>query len=168
MPASDKAGTKKKTMKITAKRVTPDVYSLNLGGTEVALEGKDLKILVAEINRVMGAEAGPGKTMAQRTGDFLRNMRNANAVGVQALLRTADQEDVLVLLKIAEKDKVLSDKFNANMSERSRKMLMEDLSYKFRDGLPGPQAAASMTRLLDLADQMEAAGTLVYENISKK
>ncbi len=150
-------------MKIEVKQAAPDVFSLTFDGTEIALEGRDLKNLLLQVTKVLAPAVAAAKP-EDRSRDFLRQMKNANNIGIQKFLMSSDQKDVLVLLKVAEKDQVLLDKFYGNMSERLRKILAEDLAYKFKDGVSPGQINSAFTRLMETAASLEKSGTLAYEN----
>jgi flagellar motor switch protein FliG len=155
-------------MKISVKKAAPDVYALSLDDTELALDGADIKTLLLEITRILAPAEEVARTAKDRVRDFLRHIKNANDVGLQKFLLVADHDDVLVLLKAAEDDKALSRKFYSNMSERSRKIFIEDLAYKFRQEVSGSQIAAAISRLIGVAKELEDEGTLVYENVIKR
>ena len=155
-------------MKISVKKAASDVYALNIDDAELALDGADLKTLLVEIIRILAPTADVGKTAADRARDFLRHIKNANDVGLQKFLLAADHDDVLVLLKVAENDKALLGKFYSNMSERSRKIFMEDLDYKFREEVSKTRITAAIDRLVGVAKELEGDGTLIYENVIKR
>ena len=155
-------------MKITAKKAAPDVYSISFDDTEVALEGNDLKSLLIQITRLLSPASELAKSGEERRKEFIRHIKNANDVGLQKFLLVADHEDVLILLKIAEDDKALLKKFYGNMSERSRKICIEDLVYKYQDGVSAAQVTAIIGRLGAIAKDLENEGTLVYENVVRR
>ena len=154
--------------KITAKKAAPDVYSLSFDDTEVALEGNDLKTLLIQITRLLRPAGELAKSGDERRKEFLRHIKNADDVGLQKFLLAADHEDVLILLKVAEHDKALLKKFYGNMSDRSRKICIEDLIFKYKDGVSAAQVAAVIGRLGAIAKDFENEGTLIYENVVKR
>ena len=155
-------------MKITVKKAAPDVFALSFDDTEVALEGGDIKNLLLQITKLLATDPEAVKSPEDRTREFLRHIKNADNVGLQKFLLVADHDDVLVLLKIAENDKALLRKFYGNMSERSRKIFVEDLVYQFKEGVPSAQVTAAVKRLIGVAGDLETEGTLVYENVVKR
>ena len=155
-------------MKITAKKAAPDVYSLSFDDTEVALEGNDLKTLLIQITRLLRPAGELAKSGDERRKEFLRHIKNADDVGLQKFLLAADHEDVLILLKVAEDDKALLKKFYGNMSDRSRKICIEDLIFKYKDGVSAAQVAAVIGRLGAIAKDFENEGALIYENVVKR
>ncbi len=154
-------------MKISARKVAPDVYALNFDDTEVVLDGKEIKLLLLEVMKTL-APGGSTKKEDTRSKDFMRHIKNANDVGIQKLLLVADHDDLLVLLKAGELDTVLQDKFFNNMSPNNKKMFEEDLIYQFRDGVPDPRIKQSINRLIDIAKDLEVEGTLNYENVMSR
>ena len=155
-------------MKMTAKKAAPDVYSISFDDTEIALEGNDLKSLLIQITRLLSPASDVARSGEERRKEFIRHIKNADDVGLQKLLLAADHEDILILLKVAEDDKALLKKFYANMSERSRKIYIEDLVYKYKDGVSAAQVTAIIGRLGAIAKDLEIEGTLVYENVVKR
>jgi hypothetical protein len=155
-------------MKITAKKAVPDVYSISFDDTESALEGNDLKSLLIQITRLLSPASDGARSGEDRRKEFIRHIKNADDVGLQKFLLAADHEDILILLKVAENDKALLKKFYANMSERSRKICIQDLVYKYKDGVSAAQVTAIIGRLGAIAKDLEIEGTLVYENVVKR
>ncbi len=155
-------------MKITVRKAAQDVYSLTFDDVEVALDGEDLKSLLLRAARVLSPGDESMKSAEEKAREFLRRIKNANDVAIQKLLLLVDHEDVLVLLKFAENDKALMRKFYGNMSERSRKITVEDMVYKFPRGVPEEQTAAAIRRLAGAAKELEDEGTLIYENVVKR
>jgi hypothetical protein len=155
-------------MKITAKKAAPDVYAISFDDIEVAIEGNDLKSLLIQITRLLSPASELTKSGVERRKEFIRHIKNANDVGLQKFLLAADHEDVLILLKVAENDKALLKKFYGNMSERSRKICIEDLIYKYEDDVSAAQVTAVIGRLGAIAKDLENGGTLVYENVVRR
>jgi len=159
-------------MKINAKQVAPDVYSVSFGGTEVILQGNEVKTLLMQLMHVMaptGADADVEIAVAVSKEDksrkeFLSRIRTANDVGIQKFLLVADHNDLLALLKSTEGNASLHDKFFSNMSDNNAKMVNEDLTYEFRDGLPERRRRDAIDRLIKLTRELELDGDLVFEN----
>ena len=124
-------------MKIVLRKTSSDAYELIVGDTHVALDGNDVKNLSKEISNAVAPVTAADEVLA----GFLRRIKRASDVGIQALLRSANRGDVLVLLKVAENDQALLGKFHANMSERSRKIFTEDLAFPSRSGCLTPRSA---------------------------
>ncbi|MBT3238853.1 MAG: hypothetical protein HOK06_07995 [Rhodospirillaceae bacterium] len=154
-------------MKINARKVAPDVYAITFDDTEVVFEGGDIKTLLLEVMKLL-APGGSTKKASEQNKEFLRHIKNANDVGIQKLLLLAKHEDLLVLLKKAEDDQLVQDKFYNNMSETNRKMFVEDLNYQFQGDLPSGRENDSFKRLIAMAKELEADGSLVYENVASR
>ncbi|MEE8394300.1 MAG: FliG C-terminal domain-containing protein [Rhodospirillales bacterium] len=154
-------------MKIVVRKAAPDVYSLNFDDCEIALEERELKELLLQITKILLPHERE-QSAEERAKTFMRHIKNANDVGIQKFLRVADEEDILILLKAAENDEVLLNKFYANMTELSRKMFAEDLTYKFKDDVPRPRLKKAIERLGRTAKKLENEGSLVFENITAR
>ncbi len=77
--------------------------------------------------------------------------------GIQRILREVDKKDLAMSLKIA--DEKLKEKIFANMSERARDLLQEELQYM------GPvrlkEVETAQTRIVEIVKQLEDAGEIV-------
>ena len=148
-------------MEITARQIAPDVYAVNFDDTEIILEGLEIKHLLIEVMKVLD----PGDLTAKEgnpTQEFVRDIKTANDVGIQKLLLVAEHDDLLVLLKHAESDPDLQNKFFSNMSENNRKVFEEDMNYQFTDEIPEPRVLQSISRLIDKAKDLEMDDILTY------
>ncbi len=154
-------------MKIFAKEVAPDVYSVSFGETEIILQGGEVKTLLLQLMEVMAPSQAADETINKKDkvrAEFLGKIKIANDVGIQKLLLVADHLDLLALLKGAEDDTRLHDKFFSNMSDNNAKMFNEDLTFEFRDGLPEKRHREALDRLIKLARDLELDGDLVFES----
>ncbi|MEO5338294.1 MAG: hypothetical protein H7841_15590 [Magnetospirillum sp. WYHS-4] len=153
-------------MKISVRRIGTETFGVVLDDTQMVLNTVDLTLLVTEATRALRPGSGGGDEGQPAGGlaaEFARRLRQASDVGIQALLRVAAEDDVLVLLKLCERDRALADLLLRNMSERSRKMLLEDLSFKFRDQALAPAAAtAALGRLAQMVRHLEEQGVKVF------
>lgn len=77
--------------------------------------------------------------------------------GIQRILREVDKKDLAMSLKVAEEP--LKEKIYANMSERARDLLKEELQYM------GPvrirEVEAAQARIIDVVKQLEEQGEIV-------
>ena len=96
---------------------------------------------------------------------FLAKLKFAEDSGIQALMRTAAHDDILVLLHASEQDVVLKKILYRNMSDNSMKIYVEDLLFQFREGLPDYRFDEAMTRLLKTAESLAKDGTLKFKKI---
>lgn len=149
-------------MKIAVKQDAPDAFSLSIDETQVSVDGAGLKALLVEITRILAPGAGIVETDEEQARKFIGRMQTASDVGIQKLLLLCRHDDMLVLLKAAENDKAMLRKLYGNMSERSRKIFVEDLVFKFRDGLPAGRLRQAIDNLSRCVRQLESDGTLVY------
>lgn len=158
-------------MKIIAKEVGPDVYSVTFGETEIILQGNEVKALLMQLMQVMapgGASADDAVSAQDRKRlEFLNKITNANDVGIQKLLLIADHHDVLTLLKSCEGETAIHAKFFGNMSANNAKMFNEDLAFEFQDGLPDKRRREALDRLIKLTRELELDGDLVFEDPDK-
>lgn len=155
-------------MKISVKKAAPDVYSLKFDETEVALDGAGMKALLLEVTKIMMPGTGLGKSAEDKAKDFLHLIRNANDVGLQTFIMSANHEDMLVLLKCAEGDQMLATKLYGNMSENSKKVFIEDLNYKYKESVPSSLIGPAIDRLKKVMVKLQNEGTVVIENIKKR
>jgi flagellar motor switch protein FliG len=77
--------------------------------------------------------------------------------GIQRVLREVDKKDLAMSLKVA--DEKLQNRIFANMSERARDLLKEEISYM------GPvrlkEVEAAQTRIVEIVKQLEDQGEIV-------
>ena len=155
-------------MKITARKAAPDQFVLRFEETEVTLTSGDLKTLLLQITRLLAPAEDVLRSAEDRAKEFLTRLKGANNVGLQKFIMLAPHDDLLVLLKSAEADQDALQKFYANMSDRSRKIVAEDLVYKFKEAVPATQLTLALGRLTRLAKDLEGEGTLVIEGAPKR
>lgn len=150
-------------MTISVHKTGADAFAVTIGDTRVTLNASDLRALLLEITQVLLPGANPGASPRHQASDLLARLKRASDIGLQALIRTVHHDDVLVLLKIGERDEVLRRKLYANMSERKRKMCVEDMLFKFKDGVAEDLVGETMGRLGRAAANLEVDGHLTYE-----
>jgi flagellar motor switch protein FliG len=147
-------------MKVSIKQTADDGFVLSFDDTQIAATSADLKALLLVVSEVL--TPAPDQEKVDPARRFIDQIKTANDAGIQMLLRAADEDDLLVLLKHAESDAVLLEKFYGNMSERSHKIFAEDLSFKFKDKVTPAQVSAAVERLIIAARTLEENGTLVF------
>ena len=151
-----------KPMNITVTKIAPGQFSLTLDAQAIELGERDLKTLWMRIEDALRPEDRAKRE--EQFKSFLSRLAGANDSGIQALLRTAAHEDILVLLYSSEQDESLKKKLYGNMSENSIKMYVEDLLFAFREGVPGYRVDDAMLRLIGTVDKMVDAGTLSFKS----
>jgi len=107
-------------MSVSVRRLENEQFHLSIHGHDVILDGPAFRALVEDMAALLDRPDGLGSD--DETRAFLLNIRRGSDVGVQALLRVADHDDVLALLKASEKDQRAHKKLFENMGETSRKI----------------------------------------------
>ncbi|GAB6051766.1 hypothetical protein JCM17960_05860 [Magnetospira thiophila] len=131
-------------MKITATKSAKNDYLLTFDDTRVPLNDAEVKLLLAQLKKLVGGtEAPPEKMQAQ----LLALIKAADDLGLQALLQGAESDDVLILLKVGEADAALRARLFNNMSNRARQVCEEDMAFKFKNGVPQAQLSTALARL---------------------
>jgi flagellar motor switch protein FliG len=148
-------------MKVELTKISKGRYALTLGERRTEIDVADLDALRRLADDALRPESKVERAMRYRT--FLEGLRGANDNGIQALLRTAAHDDILVLLYSSENDDQLKKKLYGNMTENSIKMYVEDLLFEFRNGVPDYRFDGAMLRLIDHVDGMVRAGTLTID-----
>ena len=143
---------------VDVQKISDDAYEIINDDQRLALNVQDLgrlETLLADILRP--------KIKADRSHkyqEFLNNLGNANNDGIQALLRTATHEDILVLLHSSENDMPLKKKLYGNMTENSVKIYVEDILFQFREGVPAYRFDEAMIRLIATVETLVKDGAL--------
>jgi hypothetical protein len=148
-------------MKIEVNRVKQDQFEIVIEDQRLAVDHDGL----ARLNREIGDHLDPGARDArhERHERFLERLRSANNTGIQALLRTAAHDDILVLLHSSEDNAQLKQKLYGNMSNNSMKLYVEDLLFQFRKGVPGYRFDEAMVRLIETAEILVGDGALNFD-----
>lgn len=159
-------------MKINAREVAQNVYSVSFGETEIILQGSEVKTLLMQLMQILAPGGTDAETIAntqdRKRLEFMNKITNANDVGIQKLMLIADHQDLLALLKSTEDNTAIHAKFFGNMSVNNAKMFNEDLTYEFRDGLSDKRRREALDRLIKQAHELELDGDLVYEKPADK
>jgi len=145
-------------MKIEVNRVNQDQFEIIIEDQRLTLDWDGL----ARLNREIGDFLDPA-ARTERYERFLARLRSANNTGIQALLRTAAHDDILVLLHSSEDKTELHNKLYGNMSDNSVKLYMEDLLFQFREGVPGYRFDAAMLRLIETAETLVGEVALNFD-----
>ncbi len=149
-------------MRIVVQQSSPDVYVLHFGETEIALNRNEVKLLLLELTKTLLPDGAITAGPRERARAFIQRIVKADDVGVQRLLGSAAHEDLLILLKLGEDDEALTKKLYGNMSQRSRKIFVEDLTFRFSEGVPEGQIATAISSLTRIAKRLEEEGGLTY------
>ncbi|HEY9163034.1 MAG TPA: FliG C-terminal domain-containing protein [Magnetovibrio sp.] len=151
-------------MKISVKKAQNGVYAVSIDESVYTLSTHDLKHLLMEAVRALTPGALPTLSPNEEAHELGARLKRANDPGLQKLIVSAGDDDILIFLKSTEDDTALHEKLFANMSERKHKMLSEDLQYRFHDGVDDDALSAAVVRLLDLSNHMHNDGTLEFES----
>ena len=119
-------------------------FLLSFDDTIITLDSGNLKRLLIEI---VQAYASTGESAKFSPVDLLNRLKQADDVSIQTLIQTADNEDIVALVKISEKDEELRKKLFSNMSANSKKTLEEEVEFKFKDGTKDDQVNPALLRL---------------------
>jgi len=147
-------------MKISVKSVTEGAYTLSFDETEVVLDEENIKDLLLQITKIMLPIYGGADNAERKTKELTRLMKSADNIGIQKVIGISREDDILVFLKTVEEDEELLKKFYSNMSERLRKMIVEDLNYKFKEDEPEDIDASAFVRLIRIAKDLQERGLL--------
>ena len=145
-------------------KISAGEYELSIEENVYLLDEGDMKIMLA---KVLEAYAGKPKPMAGsarhlKRKDFFKRLVTANDAGIQSILRAADHEDVLILLKINEGNDVFRGKFFLNMSPTQQKVFREDLTFKYKESPPQSKIDPAIRRLSQVCAKLEDEGLLAF------
>lgn len=147
-------------MSISVRRLENDKFHLSINGNDVVLDGAAYRTLVTDMTALLRKPDGRGSD--NETSEFLFNIRRGSDVGIQALLLVADHDDVVALLKASEKDEIAQKKLLANMGETSRKIFVEDVTYRYANGVPDGELNNAIHRLSATVREIEKDGMPVF------
>ena len=145
-------------MKIIFKSVSEDVYSLSFDEIEIVLEGENIKDLLLQITNILIPIYGGADNAERKAKELTRLMKGADDLCIQKIIGLASEDDILVFLKTIEEDEALLNKFYSNMSERLRKMIVEDLSYKFKGDESEHIDTSAFGRMIKIVKDLEEKG----------
>ena len=147
-------------MEIDIDKVDDETYQLKFDEHQVIISIIELEQLHHRLSSILRPETVQEKRSRQQT--FLNQLKEAEDAGIQALLRSAVHDDILVLLHSSENDEALKEKLYGNMGENSVRMYAEDLLFKFPEVVPDYLFDEAMTRLIKTAESLAQDGALKY------
>ena len=147
-------------MEIDIDKVDDETYQLKFDEHQVIISITELEQLHHRLSSILRPETVQEKRSRQQT--FLNQLKGAEDAGIQALLRSAVHDDILVLLHSSEKDEALKEKLYGNMGKNSVRMYAEDLLFKFPEVVPDYLFDEAMTRLIKTAESLAQDGALKY------
>jgi len=150
-------------MQTSIRKTGKNAYLLNLGEAELTLDGQALKNLLLQITRILLPQEKLGVKPEDEARELAKTITAAEDIGIQKLLLTAEQEDILVLLKTAEDDAAFQEKVYGNMSEKARKVFTEDVAFKYGELLSKTEIRDAVGRLKLVMKRLTDEGTLQPE-----
>ena len=148
-------------MDISVNQCSDETFELVLDETTIPISIGDMECLHYQLSKILRPTTVQEKKARHQA--FLAKLRYAEDSGIQALMRRVSHDDLLVLLRVSERDVTLKKKLYSNMSENSTKIYGEDLVFQFRQGLPDYRLDEAMTRLLKTAESLAEEGTLNFK-----
>jgi hypothetical protein len=119
-------------------------FLLSFDDTMVTLDSSNLKRLLVEIIQAYASTGGSAKFSPV---DLFNRLKQADDVSIQTLIQIADNDDIVALVKVSEKDEELRKKLFSNMSANSKKTLEEEVEFKFKDSTKDDQVNAALLRV---------------------
>ena len=153
-------------MDISVNQCNDEIFELVFDETAIPISIGEMECLHYQLSKILRPTTVQEKKARHQA--FLAKLKFAEDSGIQALMRRAAHDDILVLLHESERDLTLRKKLYSNMSENSMKIYVEDLVFQFRQGLPDYRLDEAMTRLLTTADSLAKDGTLKFKRTTGK
>jgi flagellar motor switch protein FliG len=148
-------------MDITVNKIAGETYEILFGENRIEVTAEELEHLHSQLSAILRPE-----TVAEKLGrhkEFLDDLAHANDSGIQSLLRQAEHDDVVILATACEDDAELKKKLYSNMTENAIKMLVEDMMFFLREGVPNYKFDEAMTRLIKSVEQLTEKGALIIK-----
>ena len=143
-------------MKISVKKVQNGVFAIALDDCIQTLHTHDLKRLLMESVRALTPGAMPTLSPSEEAHELGQRLMTLNAPDLQRLIILAGDEEMLVFLKGTEGDSELHNKLFTNMGERKHKILVEDLTYRFPEGVEDEVLGAANVHLIELISHLHS------------
>ncbi|MEE2745968.1 MAG: FliG C-terminal domain-containing protein [Pseudomonadota bacterium] len=151
---------KREPMEIALSKVDDDTFKLALDDHELSISTVDLRRLYQRLTSIVAPETLEETEKRQR--EFLARLMHVEDSGIQALLRSASHDDILVLLHFSEQEEKLRDRLYSNMGVNSVKMYKEDLLFQYSDGVPNHISEKAINRLINTAENLARDGALNF------
>jgi len=147
-------------MKISVKKAQNGVYAISIDGTTHTLSTRELKVLLMEAVKALTPGAISTVSPDEEARDLAERLKAGNDPGLQKLIMSVADDDILIFLKSTENDTLLHAKLFDNMSERKHKILSEDLQFRFTDGIDDEMLGEAVIRLIEVTNQLQSDGVL--------
>lgn len=144
-------------MRIHVSKDKTGTFVISFDDQMITLSGKDLKILLLEIMQAFGST---GRDAIKQTSyeRFFARVKEADDVSLQTFIQVAEHDDMVILVKLAEKDGTVQQKLFTNMSPNNRKIFQEDAEFRFKEEVPADHADLALLRLTQVCDSLRADG----------
>ncbi len=144
-------------MRIHVSKDTGGTFVIAFDETMVTLSGKDLKILLLEIMQAFGST---GQDAIKETSyeQFFARVKETDDVSLQTFIQVAAHDDLVILVKLAERDETVLQKLFHNMSDNNRKIFQEDAEYRYQENVPADHADLALIRLTQVCDTLRDDG----------
>jgi flagellar motor switch protein FliG len=144
-------------MRIQVSKDKTGTFVISFDDQMITLSGKDLKILLLEIMQAFGST---GRDAIKQTSyeRFFARVKEADDVSLQTFIQVAQHDDMVILVKLAEKDGAVQDKLFHNMSPNNRKIFQEDAEFRFKEEVPPDHADLALLRLTQVCDSLREDG----------
>ncbi|MDH5489526.1 MAG: hypothetical protein OEX17_06295 [Rhodospirillaceae bacterium] len=151
-------------MKISVKQTKNGVFSLTLDDAVITLDMGQMKKLLLECVQAMAPGAVNTVDPDVQAAHLAEKLKTANPPGLQKLIMSASEDDILMVLKSCEEDTSFIDWIFQNMSDRKQTMFKEDMEFKFHDGVPGDDLADAVENLNELVARLKSEGSLELDS----
>ncbi|MDH5771975.1 MAG: hypothetical protein OEY84_02460 [Rhodospirillaceae bacterium] len=151
-------------MKISVKQTKKGVFSLTLDDAVITLDMGQMKKLLLECVQAMAPGAVNAVDPDVQAAHLAEKLKTANPPGLQKLIMSASEDDILMVLKSCEEDTRFLDWIFQNMSERKQTMFKEDMEFKFHDGVPGDDLVDAVENLNELVARLKSEGSLEFDS----
>ena len=151
-------------MKISVKQTKNGVFSLTFDDAIITLDMGQMKKLLLESVQAMAPGAVNTVDPVVQAAHLAEKLKTANPPGLQKLIMSASEDDILIVLKSCEEDREFLDWIFQNMSERKQTMFKEDMEFRFHDGVPDDDLADAVENLNELVSRFKSEGSLVLDS----
>lgn len=143
-------------MNINVKRVQAGLFAITFDDKILTLSTHDMKRLLMQAVRALTPGALPTLPPAEEARKLGKRLMELSPPDLQRLIIQAGDEEMLVFLKGTEDDEDLHERLFANMGERKRKILHEDLTYRFPEGVEDEALGIAVVHLIELMSRLHS------------
>jgi len=147
-------------MKISVRKAQNGVYALSFDDITHTLTTVELKALLQAAVLALSSGDVSSPSPAEEARDLAQRLTGGNDAGLQKLILTIADDDLLMFLKATENDPQVHAKLFDNMSARKHKMISEDLEFRFTDGLDEGLLGEAVIRIIETTNQLQDDGVL--------